>query len=790
MKKLVLFFGIIAFAISLTACSGEERTAPVFSGVEDEEVLQGSTFDPMEGVTATDHDGNDITDQIVVDGFVNTNILGEHNLTYTVEDSEGLETSVNRYITVIFETDEPYQAYNGDFSLGTGGWQFDKPGGEADWNVEDEILTVDITNPGSEWWQLQIYQLIEIEEGVTYHISINAKSVDGKTLGLGVEDTTAGYEMIAGGAFAVTLTDSFETYDFYFQSDRTIDAAKLVMYLGQIGSEEADAEVNIDWLTVEIADQTAGNLSIEGVEDANVMLGEPFDPMEGVIGYDGETIVTDSIEVLGVVKTDVTNRTPFVLQYVLEVGDNVLVETRVIDVQIGAVPNRLFNPEFELGVTGWTVDFPGGHATGSMTVVEDVLNVNITDTGDEYWHIQLSQSEREIVEGVTYELSFRAKADGNKTIGLGVENTADNYALLIDSIPQFTLTSEFQTYTYQFTAGQSLETVKYALFFGNMAATDEATIVYIDFFTIREVVASGVSVVENPDMSGDTGWVFDFPVGTGTMSYVDDTVVAEITDTGDAWWHIQLQQAGIQVDAGVTYLVSMTLKSDVERTVGLGLEDADNGFASVINESLNFVVGNEFETFYYVFTPDQSYSNLKIALFLGEINSDPLSTITVDSIDMIVADGQNILENSQFEDDSHWNFEFNETSAGTMSVVDNQVIGEITSVGDAWWHIQIFQENVSIQAGESYLVSFRISSDVARRIGLGIEDPADGWRDLKDGEVVEWDINENMVTYTYVFDAQDTIDTAKFAIFLGWHVEGDGPSNIVVEDFYVIQLVE
>jgi hypothetical protein len=155
-----------------------------------------------------------------------------------------------------------------------------------------------------------------------------------------------------------------------------------------------------------------------------------------------------------------------------------------------------------------------------------------------------------------------------------------------------------------------------------------------------------------------------------------------------------------------------------------------------------------------------------------------------------VADDQNIFTNSNFEDDTDWGAEFNETSEGTATFVDNQAVIDITNTGDAWWHIQLFQENISIQDGESYLVSFRASSDGSRRIGLGIEDPADAFRNLKSDDPVEWDLTEDMTTYTFVFDSQDTLDTAKFALFLGWHVETDVASTITVEDFVVIQLVD
>lgn len=789
MKKIILTFILLGLGFVLISC-GENRTEPTINGVEDTDILQGSTFDPLDGVSALDFDGVDLTDQIEVSGFVNSNILGEHNLTYTVEDSEGLIFTVNRYITVIFETDEPYQAYNGDFSLGTGGWQFDRPGGEAEWSVSNEILTVDISDPGSEWWQIQVYQLIEIEEDIMYKISFRARSDEGKTLGIGLEDTTAGYEMLAGGAFSVNLTSDFETYDFYYESDRTIDAAKLVLYLGQIGSDEGAASVDIEWVEVEISEASHGELAINGTENIVILLDESFDQLTGITATKGSTDITNNIQVNGNVKTQVTNRTPFVVQYVLEDGDNLLVASRVVDVEIGAATNRLFNSNFEMGVTGWTVDFPGNNAEGSMSVEEETLNVNILNAGTDYWHIQLSQSGREIIADETYELSFRAKADDSKTIGLGVENTADNFALLIESIPEFELTDEFVTYTYEFTAESSLDTVKYALFFGNFAEIDEATNVYIEFFTVREVIPSGQSVVENPNMTESKGWNFDFPVGEGSMEYIDDTVVANITDTSDAFWHIQLQQAGINVNAGETYLVSMRLKSSVERTVGLGLEDVSDGFASAINEGLNFIVGPEFETFHYVFTPEKSYDNLKIALFLGSINDDPASVVTVDSMDIIVADGQNILNNSTFEDDTSWAFEFNVDATGEMNVVDNQVVADITNLGEAWWHIQIFQQNVSIQENQDYLVSFRASSDLPRRIGLGIEDPADGFRDLKNGDVVEWDLTDSLTTYTYLFNSEDAIDTAKFAIFLGLHLETDQLSTVTVEDFFVIQLVD
>ena len=788
MKKIGIF-SLSVFMLFILAACGRDYEAPVIEGVQDEDVLQGSTFDPMEGVSAYDYDGNDLTDDIEVDGFVNTNILGEHNLTYSVTDDQEQTTTINRYITVIFETEEPYQVYNGNFELGTGGWSLDQPGGEAAWNVENDVLQVDITNPGSEWWQLQIYQLIEIFEGDMYKIEITARSAAGKTLGIGFEDTTAGYAMIAGGTYAIALDEDFETYTFYFESDRSIDAAKFVMYLGQMDADEAEAIVEVESVSIELIDPNSGDLSIEGADDIVIMLNDDFDSLEGISAHDGDSDVLDNLVVQGEVRTNVSNRTPFVVQYVLDIGDNLLVESRIVDVEIGSAANRIFNTDFDLGITGWTVDFPGNYAEGSMRVEEGTLEVDITDLGAEYWHIQLSQSGKLIEEGITYELSFRARADQDKVVGLGIEDASDGFASLTDGIPEWTVGSEYETYTFEFTANETLDNVKYALFFGQMAESDEPTTVYVEHFRLREVVPSGESVLQNPDMTEEAGWNFDFPVGEGTMTYEDGTIVADLTDLGDAWWHIQLQQDGIEVSEGMSYLLSITLKSSETRMVGIGLENPDDGFASAIDEALDFEVGDEYITYYYLFTPDQSYSNLKIALFLGDINDDPLSTVTVKSFDLIASDGQNLLENSNFETEDHWAFDF-PVGEGSMRVEDNTLIAELTDIGDAWWHIQLAQLGLEIQAGETYLVTFRAASSEPRRIGLGIEDAADGFRDLKGGEPAEWDLTTEMRTYTFVFNSEDSIDSAKFALFFGWHIEGDTPTTIEVQDFQVIHLVE
>ena len=107
MKKLFMFLVMGTFVFSLAACNGEdpdengEPGEPTISGAENTEVGLDSDFDPMDGVTAEDSEGNDITADIDVEGEVDTSEPDDYTLTYSVEDSEGLSASVDRTVTVL-----------------------------------------------------------------------------------------------------------------------------------------------------------------------------------------------------------------------------------------------------------------------------------------------------------------------------------------------------------------------------------------------------------------------------------------------------------------------------------------------------------------------------------------------------------------------------------------------------------------------------------------------------------------------------------------------------------------
>ena len=79
----------------------QEHTPPVITGAQDVTVEVNSRFVPTKGVTAVDEDGTDITDDIYLEGTVNTRVVGTYNIALCVTDKNGLTTRVPIVVTVV-----------------------------------------------------------------------------------------------------------------------------------------------------------------------------------------------------------------------------------------------------------------------------------------------------------------------------------------------------------------------------------------------------------------------------------------------------------------------------------------------------------------------------------------------------------------------------------------------------------------------------------------------------------------------------------------------------------------
>lgn len=86
----------------------EDTVAPTLTVPADSSIKAGSSFDPMEGVTAVDDVDGDLTSAVTVTGSVDTATLGDYVLGYAVTDAAGNTATASRTVSVV----------EGSFSVG------------------------------------------------------------------------------------------------------------------------------------------------------------------------------------------------------------------------------------------------------------------------------------------------------------------------------------------------------------------------------------------------------------------------------------------------------------------------------------------------------------------------------------------------------------------------------------------------------------------------------------------------------------------------------------------------
>lgn len=209
--KLILTFTLI---LSIIGCESEpkEETASI-SGVTDVTVDFGSTFDPLDGVTATDSiDGAILSSEIVVSGTVDTNTSGTYTLTYTVTGSDGKEVTATRVVTV---SEEPLEC----------GDNREEVNGEC--VVVDQDLE-DIKNALNETILLTNYQLVVLitNGDDSYEMTLSfddqlALFEMGENDVVYYETTTSGIKAYIkqGDLYVVETVDQIEAFSFYEELD-------------------------------------------------------------------------------------------------------------------------------------------------------------------------------------------------------------------------------------------------------------------------------------------------------------------------------------------------------------------------------------------------------------------------------------------------------------------------------------------------------------------------------------------------------------------------------------------
>ncbi|WP_460423656.1 immunoglobulin-like domain-containing protein, partial [Paraclostridium sordellii] len=172
--------------ITVTVRSNDK---PVISGADNVSIKEGSPFNPMAGVTATDTEDGNITKDIKVTGTVDTDKPGKYELIYIVTDKDGNTTTVKRTITVnpkmvvinsmpVINAEDKTIKVGDKFNPMTGVTATDKEDGNITKDIKVIENTVDTSKPGT---YKVVYEVTDSQgETTTKTITVTVESNNNK----------------------------------------------------------------------------------------------------------------------------------------------------------------------------------------------------------------------------------------------------------------------------------------------------------------------------------------------------------------------------------------------------------------------------------------------------------------------------------------------------------------------------------------------------------------------------------------------------------------------------------
>lgn len=594
-KVVPILLGVLVLAACGTTSSSAGTSTPTstvtsqlgtitWGGLADKSVVRGDAVNLLEGVTATDSIDGNLTSAITIkdDDLFSSHLAGGYTVTYEVTNSTGVVSTRTKNFTVLVG----HNVANGDFSLGAFGWTLDNPGGASTIAYQNEKAVISVTNAGTSWWGIQLYQLnVVMKANTTYRGTLVAKSSAPRSISLGLENPDAGFAMLNPGFSPLLLSAADQTYEMYFTTTDALPNVKVVVYLGNQLEEDmvsgAAHVVTLDNIKFEEVVRDT-SVAFAGLEPVELVSGTtPPNPLTGVTAAAGATDLTSQIVVKGKLPTNVLVNSTYYLTYVIpRTNGSVVYATRQFSYRLPKdYPYQAVNGSFDFGFLGWTQDVIQTVGTGQATFTNNqngTVSVKVINPSDASWHIQLQQASSTFKAGESYVARAVIKADIARKIVMEAVHPGSGFAPIGNAQAlTMNVTTNYQTFEIAFTADKDYDNAKIGLLMGDVDGLQPDNVTFtvdeLDFYKYDPF---------NEEMNAIAPWVLDNINGTNANGVT--TITFNGTNQGNDPWNNQYyQSSGSRLIAGRTYEVRVRIRTSINRIIRAWVEDRARGYAAI-----------------------------------------------------------------------------------------------------------------------------------------------------------------------------------------------------------------
>ena len=489
----------------------------------------------------------------------------------------------------------------------------------------------------------------------------------------------------------------------------------------------------------------------------------------------------------------------------------------------------IMNGKFNAGTSGFEV-YVDGSASASYVVdsqsEDNALDLDIKNTGDAEWKIQVKQGSVTLEEDQWYTLSFDIRSSMARSIQYAIQrdgsvhkdvNGKEDWTPYVqETVKLDASTKDYTTVTKTFQMMQGTDTgciFNIALGRGSNITQHRVCIDNISLVKTEapkeEEKPEGTNLLKNGNFSnGEEGWSGEVSSpAEGKWDFTKNNATVTITNAGTEAWRVNLKQKNVTLKKGAVYEVKATITSDVDRTAEFACMDSGNKNWYVQDANLITLKANEPTnvTFKVGVGDGKTDTGAYIGFNLGKISEDTpdASVITIDDVSMIKisgddsgdteepeepsVSGNNILRDSEFEN-GNWqgDWELYSTDEKEVDIANGSAVADLKSVGTDPWSAQLKQENIAFEAGAKYILKMTVNAEVSRIINVQFNTSTDGYIAGTDIELAEGD---NVIKQEITVEAdKETVEDGVFKINLGKINDQDTPAGKLV--FHNVTLVK
>ena len=490
----------------------------------------------------------------------------------------------------------------------------------------------------------------------------------------------------------------------------------------------------------------------------------------------------------------------------------------------------IVNGDFSSGMLGYEVYVNDAAKVPNYIVdslnEENALAIDIADTGEAAWQIQLKQNDIRLEKDKWYKLAFDAKSTKDRTIMYALQRDGSKHKddngnedwTPYSGEPKAALTGEWQNFSKVFRMGEDTDPNTILSIslgaVGGTRITDKHTVL-IDNITLEETdpieeppVEQGENLIQNGDFAaGEEHWESEVTApGEAAASFADGKAVYEITNVGTKDWHVQLKQSGLKLEKGASYQVRMNIKSTESRIVKYAFLDPSYDWYG--GEDLNLTANEVKAVEYKLDVTKPTHNKITFVISMGKIaNEDtPASTIEIDDISVIKTSGgtttpepepeepdpNEMIVNGNFASgETHWVKEVG--SLAEANFTDGKAVFNISDVGSNDWDIKLrYEDHLKLEQGATYKVKMKIKSTATRTVKYSFMTSEYKWYGGEDLALAADELKEVSYDMTVGQDGDGndlgTSEDITFSISMGKIANEDTPaSTIEIDDISVIK---